>query len=79
MFIVSNKISISVSSLIDIYKQLAQSSNVLRDYMNQDFFFTDNTRTKYDFKKVMIFNILYAGGSLQEKANFLFNVITNGE
>lgn len=52
---------------------------MLKDYLKQDFFFTDNSRIKYDFKKVMVFNLLYAGGTLEEKATLLFNMITNGE
>ncbi len=45
--------------------------------MIQDFFFTDNTRQRYDFNKVVLFNLLYTGGKEVEKANFLYNMIEN--
>ena len=45
--------------------------------MIQDFFFVDSSRQKYDFNKIVLFNLLYSGGKEIEKANFLFNVIEN--
>lgn len=45
--------------------------------MIQDFFFTDNTRIKYEANKIILFNLLYSGGADTDKANFLFNIIEN--
>lgn len=59
----TNKVHINSSDLINCFKQLNFSSVIYRDYISQDFFFTDNLRTKYDFKKVITFIILYAGGA----------------
>ena len=51
--------------------------NSIKNFLIQDFFYTDNTRQKYDFNKVVLFNLLYSGGKDLEKANFLYNMIEN--
>jgi hypothetical protein len=50
---------------------------VIKNYLIQDFFFTDNTRVKYEANKIIFFNLLYSGGKDTDKANFLFNLIEN--
>ena len=47
----------------------------METFIGQDYFFTDNTRSKYDFTKVMTFNLLYSGGSDAEKANIFFKLV----
>jgi hypothetical protein len=49
----------------------------MKNYLIQDFFFTDNTRVKYEANKIIFFNLLYSGGKDTDKANFLFNLIEN--
>ena len=75
----SSKGEIPKKDLIKIYKsnQEAVNQKVLQNFLVQEFFFTDNLRHKYDFNKVVLFNLLYTGGSETEKANMLFNVVEN--
>lgn len=60
-----------------IYRETLNPQEV-KQYLVQDFFFTDNTRSKYSYNKVATFNLLYAGGSESDKANFLFNLMESG-
>lgn len=46
-------------------------------YFKLDFFFTNNTRLKYDVKKILLFNILYCGGKEEDKASLLYDLIEN--
>jgi hypothetical protein len=76
VLLVANKSEIPKQSLIELYQELDRSSSyLLKHYMSQEFFFTDNTRTRYSFPRVMLFNILYSGGKEGDKANFLYNMI----
>jgi len=43
--------------------------------MIQDYFFTDNTRQKYDFNRIILFNLLYSGGKDEDKLNFFYSII----
>lgn len=47
----------------------------METFIGQDYFFTDNSRSKYDFTKVMTFNLLYSGGGDPEKANIFFKLV----
>ena len=78
VLLASNKGEVPKKDIIQIYKttdSINQTS--IKNFMIQDFFFTDNTRQKYNFNKVVLFNLLYSGGKDVEKANFLFNIIEN--
>lgn len=78
VLLASNKGEVPKKEIIQIYKSLHQvNPNAIKNFMIQDFFFVDNTRQKYDFNKIVLFNLLYSGGKDSEKANFLFNVIEN--
>jgi hypothetical protein len=64
--------------LVELYKSMPDiDSSIIKDFLIQDFFYTDNTRQKYDFNKVVLFNLLYSGGKDLEKSNFLYNMIEN--
>ncbi len=78
MIIAANKDNeIPKKSVIQIYKSLnSVNKKAIRSYLVQDFFFTDEQRTKYDLKKIIIFNLLYSGGKDGDKANFLFNLVS---
>lgn len=47
----------------------------LKKVLTQQFFFTDATRESYDFSKIQLFNILYAGGNEAYKVNFFFKLV----
>jgi hypothetical protein len=78
VLVASKKGEVPKKDIIQIYKTTEQiNQNSIKNFLIQDFFFTDNTRTKYDFNKVVLFNLLYTGGKDTEKANFLYNMIEN--
>lgn len=49
--------------------------NQLKKVLTQQFFFTDQSRNYYDFSKIQLFNILYAGGNEAYKVNFFFKLV----
>ncbi len=55
------------------------NQKAIKNFLVQDFFFTDNTRTKYDLNKITLFNILYCGGRDEDKACFLFKLMQSSE
>ena len=60
----TNQREIPKKDLIQIYKgEELKNQYVMKTYLIQDFFFSDNTRSKYNYMRVMLFNILYTGGS----------------
>ncbi|CDW88208.1 UNKNOWN [Stylonychia lemnae] len=78
VLLASNKGEVPKRDIIQIYKSTEQvNQNSIKNFMIQDFFFVDTSRQKYDFNKIVLFNLLYSGGKEIEKANFLFNVIEN--
>jgi hypothetical protein len=46
-------------------------------FLNQDFFQISPKREKYDFEKVMMFNLLYLGDNDVEKANMFYLISHN--
>ena len=78
VLLASNKGEIPKKELVSVYKSIdSVNQSVLKNYLMQDFFFTDNTRVKYEANKIIFFNLLYSGGKDSDKANFLFNLIEN--
>ena len=72
----ANKNELPKKELIAVYKQIDNvNQHVIKNYLIQDFFFTDNTRTKYDVTKITLYNLLYSGGNDAEKSKFLFTLI----
>jgi hypothetical protein len=64
-------------------KELQQTFNKIKEInlkqlkkvLTQQFFFTDSERDNYDFSKIQLFNILYAGGNEAYKVNFFFKLV----
>ena len=82
VLLASNKGEIPKKEIIQIYRALAPqgvNQTSIKNFLIQDFFFTDNTRQKYDFNKVILFNLLHAGGKEEEKASFLFNMVESSQ
>lgn len=78
VLLASNKGEIPKKELHQVYKNIdSVNQNVIKNYLVQDFFFTDNTRVKFEANKIIFFNLLYSGGKDTDKANFLFNLIEN--
>jgi hypothetical protein len=76
VLLASNNEELSKKDVVHIYRSIeAVNHQAVKHFLVQDFFFTDNTRQKYDFTKIVVFNLLYSGGKDSEKANFLFNLI----
>lgn len=74
----SNKSEVPKKDVANIYRELPQVNvQCVKDFLVHNFFFTDNTRTKYDFSKLVIFNLLYSGGDDTDKANYLFRMLEN--
>lgn len=72
-----NRDEINKKEVVRIYRETLNPQEV-KQYLVQDFFFTDNTRSRYSYSKVAVFNLLYAGGTETDKANFLFNLMESG-
>ena len=51
--------------------------NAVKYFLEQDYFFTDNTCQYFDFLRVICFTLLYGGGTDLEKAKFLFSIAQN--
>ena len=81
VILVSKKgVEIPYKDVTSIYKSIKQvNANKILQFIVSDFFFTDNTRQRYDFNKIILFNLLYTGGKDSDKANFLFNLLENAE
>ena len=81
VILVSKKgVEIPYKDVTSIYKSIKQvNANKILQFIVSDFFFTDNTRLRYDFNKIILFNLLYTGGKDSDKANFLFNLLENAE
>lgn len=78
VLLASNKSEVPKKEIIQIYKSIeCINQNAIKNFLVQEYFFTDNTRQKYDFNKIVLFNLLYSGGDEVEKSNFLFNVLEN--
>ena len=74
-----NKEEISKKDVAKIYRKL-ESVNIekVKMFLVQEFFFADSERTVFDYKKIVIFNILYTRQETTEdkdKANILFTLI----
>lgn len=80
VLLISTKNEIPKKSLVELYKSMPDiDSSIIKDFLIQDFFFTDNTKQKYDFVKIVLFNILYSGGTEQDKADYLFKMLENSQ
>lgn len=78
VLLAANKNDIPKKDLLSVFKSIESvDQHAIKNFLICDFFFTDNTRTKYDLTKVLLFCLLYSGGTESEKANFLFNLIEN--
>lgn len=77
IILVSTKEEIAKKEVVQIYKQLGTNINQesVRVFLTQPYFFTDNTMLKYDFYKVVLFNLLYCGGKDSDKINFLYGIL----
>ena len=74
--IVSNKNEIPRQKLKDTFQGIKKvDPKQVEAFIGQDYFFTDNNRSKYDFTKIMTFNLLYSGGGDSEKANIFFKLV----
>ena len=74
-----NKEEISKKDVAKIYRKL-ESVNIekVKMFLVQEFFFADSERTVFDYKKIVIFNILYTQQETtddKDKANILFTLI----
>lgn len=78
VLIASNVGEIARKDLIEIFKSIDMVNQTsIKNFMVHEFFFTDNTKLKYNLNKVAIFVILYSGGAENEKANFLYTLLEN--
>lgn len=78
LYQISDRGEISKKDLFDVYKQYPKiNQNTLKNFLANDFFYTDNTRQYFEFNKIFAFNILYTGAKDAEKALFLFNLLEN--
>ena len=74
----SNLGEVPKKTIISIFKPYFSSNNEsLKNFLTHSFFYTDRMRTKFDFYKIVLFDLLYSGGREDDKANFLFNVLEN--
>ena len=80
LYLIQNKNEIPKKQLFEIYKDLPDlDANIMKEFLVQDFFYTDNTKQKYDFVKIGLFNVLYAGGTEQDRADFLFKLLESSQ
>lgn len=73
------KEEISKKDVAKIYRKL-ESVNIekVKMFLVQEFFFADSERTVFDYKKIVIFNILYTQQETtddKDKSNILFTLI----
>lgn len=71
----TSKKTIPKGELQTLFKKIDNYAYLFKHYLSHSYFFSDNTRSSYSFSKVMIFVLLYSGGSELEKINCLYNLI----
>lgn len=75
-----NKDGLPKKEIQKMYKSLESIKlDHLKRVLTQSFFFTDSTKTRYDYTKIQLFNLLYCGGTEIQKAIYFFELITSGK
>ena len=78
LFSWSNEFRIPKRDLYDELKQFNKLNHTeIKHFLDQQYFYTDNTWQYFDFLRVVCFTLLYGGGTELEKAKFLFSIAQN--
>ena len=63
VLIKANKNEVTKKDVVTIFKGIeCINQKLIKHFLVQDFFFTDNTRVKYHLNKIIMFTMLYSGG-----------------